>query len=129
MDLTRDVSEKALMIEMGLTAQNIEHRKKYVGLGPDDLTRIGTIKELVQRHGEEFTTVFFNSLSSLDEAKTLLASRELLDRARRQELAHLLAMVSAPLQPRPRAAGVPGRVPLDVQGHRRGHHAAVRECG
>jgi len=94
MDLTRDVSEKALMVEMGLTAQNIEHRKKYVGLGPEDLARIVTIKELVQRHAEEFTTVFFNSLSSLDEAKTLLASRELLDRARRQELAHLLAMIS-----------------------------------
>jgi hypothetical protein len=85
MDPSSDISVQALMIEMGLTAQNIEHRKKYVGLGPDDLTRISTIKELIRRRGEEFTLVFFNSLSSLDEAKALLASSELLDRARRQE--------------------------------------------
>jgi len=81
------------MVEMGLTAQNIEHRKKYVGLEPTDQIRIRSIKELIHAHAEEFTTVFFASLSSLDEAKPLLASRELLDRARRQELAHLLAMV------------------------------------
>jgi rsbT co-antagonist protein RsbR len=93
MDSHRDVSEQALMVEMGLTAQNIEHRKKYVGLDPTDQVRIRSIKELVHAHAEEFTSVFFSSLSSLDEAKPLLASRELLDRARRQELAHLLAMV------------------------------------
>lgn len=81
------------MIEMGLSAQNIEHRKMYVGLEPADQVRIRSIKELVHAHAEEFTSVFFSSLSSLDEAKPLLASRELLDRARRQELAHLLAMV------------------------------------
>jgi rsbT co-antagonist protein RsbR len=94
-----DISEQSLMAEMGLTAQNIEHRKKYVGIGPDDLARIATIKDLVRARGEEFTTVFFNSLSSLDEAKALLASRELLERARRQELEHLLAMVDGDYGP------------------------------
>jgi rsbT co-antagonist protein RsbR len=93
MDSHRDVSEQALMVEMGLTAQNIEHRKNYVGLDRSDQVRISSIRELVHTHAEEFTSVFFASLSSLDEAKPLLASRELLDRARRQELAHLLAMV------------------------------------
>ncbi len=93
MDPNPDVSEQALMTEMGLTAQNIEQRKKYVGLGPDDVARIGRIKDLVRQRGEEFITVFFKGLSSLDEAKALLASRELLDRARRQELQHLLGMV------------------------------------
>jgi rsbT co-antagonist protein RsbR len=99
MESSNDISEKALMIEMGLTAQNIEHRKRYVGLGPADLKRIATVKDLVNRKGEELTTVFFEALSSLDEAKTLLASRELLDRARRQELAHLLAMVAGDYGP------------------------------
>jgi rsbT co-antagonist protein RsbR len=99
MEPSTDISEKALMVEMGLSAQNIEHRKRYVGLGPDDLERIATVKDLVTRKGEELTTVFFEALSSLDEAKTLLASRELLDRARRQELAHLLAMVSGDFGP------------------------------
>jgi rsbT co-antagonist protein RsbR len=99
-DFAGDVSEQALMIEMGLTAQNIEHRKKYVGLGPDDLRRIASIKDLVQKRAEEFTSVFFASLSSLDEAKTLLTSRELLDRARRQELEHLIAMVGGEYGPK-----------------------------
>jgi rsbT co-antagonist protein RsbR len=93
MDSQRDGSEQALMIDMGLTAQEIEHRKKYVGLDLTDVARISSIHDLIHEHAEEFVTVFFNSLSSLDEAKPLLASRELLDRARRQELAHLLAMV------------------------------------
>ena len=88
-----DQTAKVLMSEMGLTAQNVEHRKRYVGLGPDDLARIATIGDLVRGRIEEFVAVFFESLSSLDEAKVLLTSRELLDRARRQEVEHLLAMV------------------------------------
>jgi rsbT co-antagonist protein RsbR len=95
MDSSNEISEQALMIEMGLTAQNIEHRKRYVGLGPADLTRIATLEDLIHRDGEKFTTVFFDALSSLDEAKPLLNSREFLDRARRQELAHLFAMVDS----------------------------------
>ena len=99
MDTSRDISEKALMVEMGLTAQNIEHRKRYVGLGPADIARIATVRDLVGRNAEALTTVFFDALRSLDEARTLLASRELLDRARQQELAHLLAMVDGEYGP------------------------------
>jgi rsbT co-antagonist protein RsbR len=93
MDPNRAASEQTLMSEMGLTAQNIERRRRDVGLRPDDLTRIGMLKELVREHAEEFIAVFFDSLSALDEARGLVASRELLERARRQELEHLIAMV------------------------------------
>ena len=43
---------------------------------------------------EDFTTAFFSHLSTLEEARTLLSNRELVDRARNLKREHLAAMVS-----------------------------------
>jgi len=81
------------MREMGLTEQNIERRKKIVDLGPKDYERIAAIKDLVIHHAEEFTATFFDYLSTLEEAKGLLGSRALTDKARKLKRDHLVEMV------------------------------------
>jgi rsbT co-antagonist protein RsbR len=91
--LQKSGAEKALMREMGLTEQNIDRRKKIVGLGPEDSKRIASIKDIVQKNVDELTSTFFAYLSGLEEAKTLLGNRDLLERARTLKKEHLLDMV------------------------------------
>lgn len=91
--------DQSLMREMGITEQGIERRKKLVGLGPEDGPRIADVKDLVVKHVEEFTGMFFKYLSGLDEAKGLLASRDLLERLRAMQAEHLVGMVQAEIGP------------------------------
>ena len=91
--LGEQTQAQRLMREMGLTAENIERRRKIVGLEPQDLARISAVKELVAGHAEELTSVFFDYLASLDEARSLLSDRGLAQRARHFKREHLGAMV------------------------------------
>lgn len=89
----QQVPEQILMREMGFTEDNIERRKKIVGLGADDLARIAIIRDAVLESVEAHTTAFFEHLSTLDEARGLMGSPELLEKARRLKSEHLVAMV------------------------------------
>ena len=86
-------AEQVLMREMGLTPQSIERRRKVAGLGPDDSSRIASIRDLVQKNADELTSTFFAYLGGLDEAKPLMGNRDLLERARALKSEHLVAMV------------------------------------
>jgi len=86
---------QVLSQEMGLTEQAVERRKRISGLEPADLERISSIKNLVLAHTEEYTSVFFDHLSSLDEGRMVLANRALAERARQLKREHLAAMVQA----------------------------------
>jgi rsbT co-antagonist protein RsbR len=88
----RSVSQQ-MMSDMGLTDASIERRKKFVGLEPADLPRITALKDLVGQRTEEYATTFFNHLASLEEARPLLASRAIVERARQLKKEHLAAMV------------------------------------
>ena len=84
----------ALMHQMGLNSGAIDRRKQIVGLTPADLTRIATIKEVVLRQLDTCAAAFFDHLTSLDEARTLVDNRALSERARHLKLEHLRGMVS-----------------------------------
>jgi rsbT co-antagonist protein RsbR len=86
-------AQQTLMHEMGLDDAAIERRKRIVGLEPADLGRIAAIREVVREHTEELMAAFFNHLTGLEEARPLLASRALLDKARQLKREHLVAMV------------------------------------
>jgi rsbT co-antagonist protein RsbR len=90
---TQPSPPQALMREMGLTDAAIERRKRIVRLEPPDLARIATIKEVVASHADDFVATFFDHLATLDEARPLMASRALVERARRLKAQHLVAMV------------------------------------
>jgi len=84
---------QALSKEMGLTEAAVERRKRIVGLDGRDLERISSIKDLVLAHTEEYTSAFFDHLSSLEEGRVVLANRSVAERARQLKREHLVAMV------------------------------------
>jgi rsbT co-antagonist protein RsbR len=85
--------EQSLMRGMGINEANVERRKKIVGITPDDLTRIASRRELVVEHVNALTASFFDHLGSLDDARGLFASRELVEQARALKRDHILQLV------------------------------------
>ncbi|HEY9066867.1 MAG TPA: protoglobin domain-containing protein [Burkholderiaceae bacterium] len=92
-DPLQQSASQALMQAMGLSEAAVERRKKIVNLEPADLTRIAQIKDLVTNIAEDCVVTFFNHLAGLEEARPLLASRALAERARQLKKEHLVAMV------------------------------------
>ena len=86
-------TERTLMHEMRLTPENIERRKAFVGLNPDDRVRIVRLTDVVHSHVDALTATFFDFLVGRPEAKALLDDRDLLERARTLKREHLLDMV------------------------------------
>src|SRR5215472_6609204 len=87
-------ASQVLLREMGLNDGAIERRKRIVGIEPADVTRIGTIRDVVVPNVEQYTEVFFNHLAALDEARPLLSSRALADHARQLKKEHLIGLAS-----------------------------------
>lgn len=86
-------TDAALAHEMGLDERSVERRRRLVGLGPEDLKRIGAIREAITERVEEYVTVFFGFLADLEEAKDFMTNREVIEKARRMKREHLIAMV------------------------------------
>ncbi|HEY8075568.1 MAG TPA: protoglobin domain-containing protein [Labilithrix sp.] len=134
MESSREASEQGVMKEMGLTAQDIERRKKIVGLGAEDLARIGALREVVRRNAEELTAGFFTALGAVDESKGLTGNRAALEDARRQKLEHLLALADGDYgvsyaEQRVRLARLYSRVGLDPRVFLGGFHSLLKNIG
>ncbi len=80
-----------LMREMALSEQNVERRKRIVGLDAQDLVHIASIKDLVCSRVEEHTRIFFDYVAALDEGRPLFADHALMERARQLEKDRLIA--------------------------------------
>jgi rsbT co-antagonist protein RsbR len=87
-------ASQSLMREMGLNEGNIERRQKIVGFSTaTDQPRLAAIRDLVTQNAEDYMTTFFNHLAGIEEARPLIASHAIVDRARQLKREHLLAMV------------------------------------
>jgi rsbT co-antagonist protein RsbR len=87
------ISERTVMANMGITEADVERRRRFVGLVPQDLERIARIRDVITRHVDELTKTFFQYLAGFDEARVLLGYRELADQARAMKREHLIALV------------------------------------
>jgi rsbT co-antagonist protein RsbR len=87
------ITEQTVMSNVGITAADVERRKRFVGLDDSDLRNLATIKPLIAKHVDTLVDAFFAQLANLDEAKVLLGYRELTNQARALKRAHLLEMV------------------------------------
>jgi rsbT co-antagonist protein RsbR len=86
-------SEANLAREMGLDEQTVERRLRLTGFGPDDLPRLGRVRDLIGRHADDLAAAFFAFLTPFEEAGELMRRREVLAEARRLKIEHLGAMV------------------------------------
>jgi rsbT co-antagonist protein RsbR len=94
-DPFRQSSTQTLMREMGLTAAEIERRKRFVGFGAEDQKRVMELQPIVLEHLEDYTNAFFAFLDGIEEARRPLANPEVAERARMLKRDHLRSMVQA----------------------------------
>lgn len=81
------------MANVGLTPEEIERRKEYVGLEQADYANIAAFKPSFVEHIDELVDEFFAQLARHDEAKILFGYPQLMAQARALKREHLLQMV------------------------------------
>lgn len=81
------------MRSMGLTPEEIERRKTYVGLTAADAKAITAAQPAVRDTVDKHVEAFFGFLAKVPEAHRLIENREQLPRARKLKRDHVLAMV------------------------------------
>ena len=57
------------------TESDIERRKQYVDLEPDDLARLAAVSDMVVNSTDEYVSGFFDYLHRFEETATLFAER------------------------------------------------------
>jgi rsbT co-antagonist protein RsbR len=117
-----------------LDSRDVDQRKKYVGLDPDDLTRLASIKDLVVPKVDEFTAVFFDFLRTVDEAAALFRNPQTLEEAKRLKREHLIGMVGgeygiAYVDQRIRLGMLYSKTGLDVRVFLGAFHRLMRAIG
>jgi rsbT co-antagonist protein RsbR len=80
---------------MGIDDESIARRKRIVGLQPDDLARIASVKDLILDRSDDLSAVFFDYLAGMDEGRPVTGNRTAFERARKLKREHLRAMVQA----------------------------------
>jgi rsbT co-antagonist protein RsbR len=105
-----------LMRDMGITEHNLERRRIIAGIEAADLKRIAALKDAITEHANEYVSVFFEYLSTLDEARPMLTNKVLAERLRRMQAEQLIGMVQSELG----MAYVAQRLELALMYHRAG---------
>ncbi|HUS28260.1 MAG TPA: protoglobin domain-containing protein [Kofleriaceae bacterium] len=108
------------MENVGITDAEMQKRRQFVGLGPEDLARLAAIKPCITKNVDALVETFFKHLSSIPEAKVLLGYAELTRQARELKRAHLIEMTEgkydvAYAAQRIRLALLYGRVGLETK--------------
>lgn len=114
------VTEQMVMANIGITENELERRRRLVGLTPRDFERIASARDLITRNTEPLIKSFFDFLASFEEARVLLGYSELTEQARALKRDHLLALVGgrydlAYVEQRIKLALLYGRVGLDTK--------------
>ncbi|MGE5184168.1 MAG: protoglobin domain-containing protein [Acidobacteriota bacterium] len=114
------ISERTVMANMGVTEQDVERRKRFVGLVPQDLERIAAVRDVVASHADELAHTFFQYLAGFEEARVLLGYRELTEQAKALKRDHLIALAGGTydvnyVEQRIKLALLYGRVGLEVK--------------
>jgi rsbT co-antagonist protein RsbR len=127
-------ASQSLMHEMGLDDAAIAHRKRIVGFEPDDLPRIAGLRDLIAQRAEDYVATFFTHLAGLEEARPLLASRAIVDRARQLKRRHLVAIAggdygAAYVQERIELGLLYAKAGLDARVFLGAFHALLKQIG
>jgi rsbT co-antagonist protein RsbR len=113
---------------------DVERRKRFVDLRPEDVSRIAAIKDAVVRHADEHANAFFNYLSQFEEAAALFRNGDNLREAKHLKHDHLLAMVSgdysrAYVEQRAKLGALYSRTGVDVRVFLGAFHQLIHSIG
>lgn len=78
----------------GVSDYDVDRRRRFVDLRPEDLVNIARVKEDVTGHADTHLAAFFDFLSELPEAAGLFAKPALLQEAKQLKRAHLMALAA-----------------------------------
>jgi rsbT co-antagonist protein RsbR len=117
-----------------ITEHDVERRRRFVDLKPDDVVRITAMKDLVVRHADEHASAFFDYLSQFEEAAPLFRKSDVLQEAKRLKHDHLLAMADgeygkAYVEQRVKLGRLYSSVALDVRVFLGAFHRLMRSIG
>ncbi len=114
--------------------QDVERRKRFVGLENDDIARLAAIKPIVVQNADQFSAAFFDYLRSIEEAMLLFKNTAILEEARRLKHEHLIAMVEGDygvpyVEQRVRLGALYSKVGLDVRVFLGAFHHLMKSIG
>jgi rsbT co-antagonist protein RsbR len=78
---------------------DIERRRRFVGLRRDDLTRIKAARDVVLPRVDDYVAAFFDYISGFEESAGLLGKPNALSEAKRLKREHLVAMMEGDYGP------------------------------
>ncbi len=88
-----DVTSAKKALPLKVTDQEVELRKKIVGLTDDDVARIVSLKDIIEPRIDHYADEFFRQLEENGTAPILFAKREALQQAKRKKREHLSDLV------------------------------------
>jgi rsbT co-antagonist protein RsbR len=84
-----------LMRDMGITEHSLERRREVSGVEAIDIKRIAALRDIVLPRVDEYVSIFFEYLASLEEARPLLSNKALAERTRRLQAEQLTSMLQS----------------------------------
>jgi rsbT co-antagonist protein RsbR len=117
-----------------ITDEEIERRKKFVGLEPIDIERIVSTKEILTAKVDGFADLFFQFLKGIAEAAPLFEHGDMVAEAKRLKREHLIAMAEgrydkAYVERRLRLALIYSKAALDVRVFLGAFHHLMKAVG
>jgi rsbT co-antagonist protein RsbR len=76
-----------------LSPHDVERRKAFVDLQPEDVARIRSIQDIFLPNADRYVAAFFDHLAGIAETARLSGSHSALEEAKRLEHEHLVAMM------------------------------------
>jgi rsbT co-antagonist protein RsbR len=117
-----------------ISSDEVEQRKRVVGLDADDLIRIAALADLVNQHIDEYSSVFFDYLSSVDGTDGLFKDPALLAESKSLNREQLITMVGgmydqAYIEQRMKIAVLYNRAQLNARVFLGAYHHLLRSIG
>jgi rsbT co-antagonist protein RsbR len=117
-----------------LSPHDVERRKAFVGLEPEDVARIRSIQDIFLPNADRYIAAFFDHLVGIEEANRLSGNYTALEEAKRLEHEHLVAMMQGDygrdyMEQRVRLGMLYSRAGLDVRILLGAFHVLMRALG
>lgn len=117
-----------------LSPHDVERRKAFVGLEPEDVARIRSIQNIFLPNADRYIAAFFDHLAGIAEATRLSGNYTALEEAKRLEHEHLVAMMQGDygrdyMEQRVRLGMLYSRAGLDVRILLGAFHVLMRALG
>ncbi|HEV3232364.1 MAG TPA: protoglobin domain-containing protein [Candidatus Dormibacteraeota bacterium] len=117
---------------IGLTPEEIAHRKAYLELGPEDESRIMAINELAKDYASPVIEAFYRHLLSFEQTRAFFEDPKVLERVKRLQVSYFLRLTQGDygaeyVEERLRIGAVHERIGLEINHYLGSYNLYLRE--